>query len=90
MTILLHFKVDLLPFFKIKQARAIFEREQKARQKAEAEKDQLHKNLNAVVELLNADTSKGFDADTLERIRSETLKFPGILELKTNEKLPMV
>lgn len=45
------------------------EEEQRARLRAEAEKDQLHKNLSAVVELLSDDSSTGFNLDTLERIK---------------------
>jgi hypothetical protein len=53
----------------IKQARKFVEQEQKARAKAEAERDNLQKQLQGVKDLLLADGGKTINNETLERIR---------------------
>ena len=61
--------VTFLYFGQIKQARKFVEQEQKARQKAEAERDNLQKQLQSVKDLLLADGGKTINNETLERIR---------------------
>ena len=61
--------LTILCFDQIKQARKFVEQEQKARQKAEAERDNLQKQLQSVKDLLLADGGKTINNETLERIR---------------------
>lgn len=53
----------------IKQARTFVDQEQRARQKAEQERDHYRKQLQGVKELLIADGNKPFNSETLERLK---------------------